>query len=97
MNGAGIVIDMDSSEYKSGHRKGSIAVTHAVKQGARLEDMDLPQMQSGDNINRYYGYKDGFCGAIARLKELKKIYRKVGENRSGMRNFHKKKVRGRNR
>ena len=63
-----IIIDMDSIDYKASYKSGMKLVTKLLKQGVKIEDLELlPRDET--NINKYYGYKDGCTIAIEKWKK----------------------------
>jgi hypothetical protein len=84
------VIDLDSEDYKSGHRNMSKYVTTKLKKGVKVEDIKIPPFKDGDSANWRAGCKHGCLDAIAQWNRAKTRRRnaKVETNRSEIRDFY---------
>jgi hypothetical protein len=75
MDNARIIIDMDSDDYKAGHKCGAMEVSRALKNRMKLDNLTFTEEfippEKRDNTNYRYGAKDGFAEAIVKWRKIK--------------------------
>ncbi|MDR1071285.1 MAG: hypothetical protein LBL21_01420 [Rickettsiales bacterium] len=86
------VINLDSDDYKSGHRIAAAFVTTELKKGVKIGDLKIPPLKDGASANRRAGYRDGGLDAIARWNKTKerRHIAKVETDRSEIRDFYRR-------